>query len=697
VSLLEILFPRGSGRAVALAVVVAAVLLRVTDPGFVTDLRLRGFDLLQQIWPRSPQPTAVALVEIDDKSLARYGQWPWPRSRLARLVHNIAKGKPAVLGIDIIFSEADRLSPPEIVHELPDLPPAVAVGLTQMAPSEQELAEAMRGVPTVLAAGAGDEPTPPGVTPIRVAPIRQAGGDATRYLTRYTSMLRPLPQLAAAARGVGSVAIKQQEEGVVRRVPLAIVAQESIFPALALEMLRIAVGGPPVVIDTGADGIRDLKLADLVIPTDPRGRTILHFSRPHQERLYSAADVLDTNFDTKQFRSQIVLLGVTGVGTVDQQETPVGPLQGIDVHAQLIESLLLRALLRRPVSVDAIEIAIAFLAGVAAIFLPRYRRPAEASLVALGIVVAPAAAELGLFRFASVLFDGTFPILTSLAAFGVMLFGNLRAALADLRRESELKQRLEGELTAAQAIQMGLLPRRFPAFPDRPDIDLYARIEPARMVGGDFYEYLLVDRDRRLFFLIADVSDKGIPAALFMAMTKEIVHDAVLRHSLSPSLERIFAEVNHRTTAASMDLPEQGGDMMFVTAFAGLLDLETGDLAYASAGHDLPFVIGGNPGLRRLETAGGPPLGAVDPFPFPIDRGRIEPGEILLLYTDGITEAQNHQRALYSVERLEKVLANAPAKDCERVIAAVVDDVRRFVGGAEQADDITLLAVRRVG
>ena len=124
-------------------------------------------------------------------------------------------------------------------------------------------------------------------------------------------------------------------------------------------------------------------------------------------------------------------------------------------------------------------------------------------------------------------------------------------------REREAMQRVEGELAAAQAIQMGLLPRRFPAFPDHPDIDIYARIEPARMVGGDLYDYLLIEGSSRLFFLIADVSGKGIPAALLMAVTKQVVRDAVL--TFEPALDRILAEANRKLAAASAELQSEGG------------------------------------------------------------------------------------------------------------------------------------------
>jgi serine phosphatase RsbU (regulator of sigma subunit) len=175
-------------------------------------------------------------------------------------------------------------------------------------------------------------------------------------------------------------------------------------------------------------------------------------------------------------------------------------------------------------------------------------------------------------------------------------------------------------------------------------------------------------------------------------VTKEVVRDAVL--TFAPALDRVLAEANRKLAAASAELQSEGG--VFVTAFAGILDLGSGEVDYASAGHDSPFVLGGRTGLRQLVTAGGPPLGAVDAFRYPIDHDRVEPGEILLLFTDGVTEAQDRQHTLYTSQRLAKALAAAQVFDAQSAVAAVIDDVSRFVGGAEQADDMTLLAVRRV-
>jgi adenylate cyclase len=683
---------RGPGRAAALALVAAALVLRIIDPGIITELRVRGFDLVERVWPRASGSARVVIVDIDEKSLAQYGQWPWPWHLVAELVHRIAQGKPQVLGIDIVFADRDRLSPDEIARELPGLPPALADALAQLPRSDRELAEAIAAVPTVLGLSPNHEEAARNSGPLRLALIRQAGGDPTPFLKSYKSMVENQPDVGVAAVAAGEIAVEPDADGVVRRLALAVAYQQTIVPSFALEVLRVAGGERSIVIDTGALGIEDFRIGGTTIPTDRRGRAILHFA-PSQARSISASDVLDPAFDPAGLRGQVVLLGVAGVGIAGLRETPLGLVRGVDLHAQLIESILLGDLLRRPPLLDWFEFAAALAAGLVVIWLLRYAKPVRAVGVALALAAALFGAELVVFRFADRLFDSTFPVLTLFGALAVMLVGNLRAAQVELARSREAKQRVEGELAAAQEIQMGLLPRRFPAFPDRHDIDVYARIEPARMVGGDLYDYLLIGGSSRLFFLIADVAGKGIAAALLMAVTKEVVRDAVL--TFGPALDRILAEANRKTAAASAELQNEGG--VFVTAFAGILDLGSGEVAYASAGHDSPFVLGGGAGLRQLVTEGGPPLGAVEDFRFPIDHDRIELGEVLLLFTDGVTEAENADHKLYSSERLAKALATAATVDAQHVVAAVIDDVSRFVGGAEQADDMTVLALRRVG
>jgi len=385
----------------------------------------------------------------------------------------------------------------------------------------------------------------------------------------------------------------------------------------------------------------------------------------------------------------------------DENQTPLGLMPGIEVWAQTLESMLTGNLLRRPASMDLVEIATVLVAGLVIIFALPYESPRIAGTALLSLVAILFVSALASFKSSKLLLDGFYPALSSMLVFGVMLSENLRVAeagrrrlAAELQHEREIEARLDGELNAARAIQLGLLPRHFPGPPDRGDLEVFAAIEPARMVGGDLYDFVLLDPEH-LSFAIADVSGKGVPAALFMAMTKEVLHTATLRYR--NALDRVFNEANDKISAASEELGAGGANMMFVTVFAGILDLRSGMLLYVNAGHDAPFVIRAGAEPESLPLAGGPPLGTVDDFQYSIEQRQLAPGEMVLGYTDGVTEAQDSNQALYSAARLKQLLALAPATGSKAVVDFVRDDVRRFAAGAEQADDITLLAVRWLG
>ena len=689
---------KAPGRVLALAMLGVALLVRGVDPEPLRELRLRVFDLAQTVSPRASLPAPVVVVAIDEKSLARYGQWPWPRSLMAKLVERIAASSPRVLGIDILFAEPDRLSPDRIGAILPGLPAAIVDALAALPSNDALLAEAIAAAPAVLGIAPSNElaASPAQPTP---TPIVQRGSDPRPFLPSYAGMLPNLPALAAKAHSGGAIGVVPDPDGVTRRVPLAVVAAGELVPGFALEVLRVAAGLPSITMTAGRGGI-GIDLGPLSVPTDADGSAILHFAPP-QARFVSAAEVLGRSGQPPDaLHNAIVLLGVTGLGTVDIKQTPLGLMQGIEIHAQLIESMLFGQLLRRLPGGIWSELALILIAGLVPILLSRYEMPVAAAGITLAVAAILLGGEFAALRFANLRLDGSCPALAGILTFTLMLGGNLRAAqiarrrlAADLQRERELRARLDGELAAARSIQMGLLPRRFPLFPERRELDLHAHIEPARSVGGDLYDFVLVDRNR-LFFLIADVSGKGVPAALFMAMTREVMRDAVARYGAA--LDRVLAATNQRIAAASADMAHEGGDLMFVTAVAGTLNLATGELAYASAGHDLPLILAPDARPRQLTTEGGPPLGAVDDFAYPVDHDRLDPGAVLLLYTDGVTEAQNADRAFYTTSRLTQAAAAAPLVSAGAVLDAVLTDLRAFVGEAEQADDIALIALRRV-
>jgi adenylate cyclase len=688
------------GRAPALAVLALLVIVRALDPSVVQSLRLRGFDFLEQLAPRKYQPLPVEIVAIDDRSLAQYGQWPWSRARLAQLVDKIASGKPSVLGVDVIFAEPDRLSPGRLVDSDPEIPAQVAGELSRLPSHESVLADAMRKVPTVLAVGVSDEARPRGAHS-RVTMVLESGSNPRPFLFTHPELLRSLPEIAAAERGQGSVDMEPDRDGVIRRVPLFIFAEDHLVPDLALEMLRVALGAGAIGVVSGNEGVEGATLGAHFLPTDSRGRIYPYFTPSYVARYISAADLLNGSYDPARLNGVAVLLGSSAVGLSDLGQTPLGLMPAVEVWAQSLESMLTGNLLRRPASMNPIEIAIVLVAGLVIIFGLPYESPRIAGAALLCLIAILFVSALASFKFSKLLLDGVYPALSSALVFGVMLSENLRVAeegrrrlAAELQHEREMEARLDGELNAARAIQLGLLPRHFPGPPDSRNLEVFASIEPARMVGGDLYDFVLLDPEH-LSFAIADVSGKGVPAALFMAMTREVLLTATLRYR--NALDRVFNEANDKISAASEELGAGGTNMMFVTVFAGILDLTSGMLVYVNAGHDSPFVIRAGAEPENFPLAGGPPLGTVDDFQYSIEQRHLAPGEMVLAYTDGVTEAQDSHQTLYSTARLKQLLGSAPATDAKAVVDFVRDDVRRFAAGAEQADDITLLAVRWLG
>jgi len=355
---------REPGRGIALVVLALALTAYVADPLLLRATRYHGFDMAQRLWPLPAANTPVRIVAIDDASLKRFGQWPWPRDLVADLVRRIAAGKPLVLGVDILFAEPDRYSPPLLARTLRDLPTATAEALARLPSSEAQLAEAFAELPTVLGMALVDAPSAAAAALQRVAPIRQMGDDPRPFLNAHTSMIRTLPEISRSARSEAAFTVEPDADGLVRSVPLLTLAQGRLIPAFALELIRLAADISSIAVTTDYAGIESVALGELSIPTDPGGHAYLHFAPPLPDSAYlSAAAVLDPKFDPGQFEGQIILLGVTGLGIIDEKMTPLGLTQGIDIHAQLIQSILEGSLLSRPASAAWIELAVILAAG----------------------------------------------------------------------------------------------------------------------------------------------------------------------------------------------------------------------------------------------------------------------------------------------------------------------------------------------
>jgi len=267
-------------------------------------------------------------------------------------------------------------------------------------------------------------------------------------------------------------------------------------------------------------------------------------------------------------------------------------------------------------------------------------------------------------------------------------FGQMRVSLKEyienLKTTTAAKQKIESELNIARNIQMSFIPKTFPAFPERKEFDLYATLEPAREVGGDLYNFCLAD-GRYLHFCVGDVSDKGVPAALLMAVTQTLMKSIAERSKASPS--EVLAAVN-------VELAHENEALMFVTMFTATYDLQTGELTFSNAGHNPPIIVRKNGSTEWLKLPPGLVLAVDDKTTYQLSKCRLAPGDTIICYTDGITEAMSEQRELYSEARLAKAAAECAGRNPKEVVDYLMKSVKDHAGKAPQSDDITVLALK---
>jgi sigma-B regulation protein RsbU (phosphoserine phosphatase) len=288
-------------------------------------------------------------------------------------------------------------------------------------------------------------------------------------------------------------------------------------------------------------------------------------------------------------------------------------------------------------------------------------------------------------------FNAELPTVRSKDEVGVLahdfhvMMESLKEYIKNLTETTAAKERIQSELKMATDIQASLLPRLFPAFPNRPEFDIYASMDPAKEVGGDFYDFFFID-DTHLCFLIADVSGKGVPAALYMMVAKTLLKSEGQR----------LGEPDQILSCVNNILAVDNDSCMFATVFCAILNTETGDVRFANAGHNPPLILDSQ-GTRYLALKPGFVLGPMPDTVYEAERITMQPGDTLFLYTDGVTEAQNREEELYGEPRLRDALQRAPKDDVAEMIHCIRAEVTRHANGAPQSDDVTMVAIKYRG
>ncbi|MCP3986344.1 MAG: adenylate/guanylate cyclase domain-containing protein [bacterium] len=528
-------------RILAPLIVLLAVLVLVrAQPGPIVNLRNQVFDQLQRGWPRPWQDAGVRVIDIDDASLAKIGQWPWPRRVIAELVMRVHAEGAAALAFDVVFAEPDRMGPEPIARAWPDMDPAIRAELETLPDPDALLAEQIATVPTVtgffLVTDKRDR-APTRRYSVGVKTDAASKRDPLRRVPSFPGAVPSIAELEKAAQGNGSLNGRIDPDGVHRRVPLVFRHGDAVVPGLGLEALRVAVGSRGYVI-RAENSDEDLGISSIAIPphfeipTDPEGAAWIHFTDTPKKRVLPAWRVLAGEIPPGSLEGAIAFVGTSAIGLKDQRATPLDPaLPGVMLHAELVEQILLEHHLERPGFALGLEWTATALLGLIVLLLVRF----SSALVGAGVLVLASLAAIGASAWAftelSWLFD---PVTPTLGVLAVFLVGSV---LGHLSEESQ-RRRVRGAFGHYLA----------------PALVAELARDPARLqLGGEMRELSFLFCDVRGF---TSLSEKLDPEALTQLVNRLLtpLSEAILQHS--GTIDKYMGDCVMAFWNAPLDVPD---------------------------------------------------------------------------------------------------------------------------------------------
>jgi serine phosphatase RsbU (regulator of sigma subunit) len=521
-----------------------------------------------------------------------------------------------------------------------------------------------------------------------------------------------LPMLTDAARGVGYLNIQPDRDGIFRRLPLLVRIADGFYPSFALMVVCDYLQVPPAhvqiknkaLILKSAQFPKTGQKRDIVIPIDKHGSMRINFVGPWgRMKHYNFSDVHDASEDRdemelwrEELASKIVLVSDVSTGSTDVGKIPGDnnfPLSGI--HANAVHTILTESFFKVPTRLQTLGVELLLL--LAAAMLAFHRSAVVFTLGTFG-VAAGYLATVGLaIIYGSFLLPTVRPLLM---LFFTLISLQIASAIANTRTHAETEKAreiVERELEIGRRIQSGFFPMQLPA---APGWDIAAYFKPARQVAGDFYDAFELREGQYIGIVIADVCDKGVGAALFMALIRSLIRAFALRNFAAA--ERPDGCNRYTANDALQNTVQQTNDYlanthddanMFATLFMGIIDPENASMRYVNGGHEPPLVVS-ETGIRARLKRTGPAVGMMPDMSYAVEEVHISRGDLLFLYTDGLTDAQSEEGVLFGRERLTQVI-NGSFDTADAFIQGVNQRLNRHMGPAAQFDDITLVAVRR--
>ena len=651
--------------------------LKTANPSFVKAISFLSFDLYQKIIPLKKESSEVVIVDINEKSLEKFGQFPWSRSIFAKIIENINTAKPKAIGFDIFFSEKDKQSPEEIIKSYNLIPTDVAE-IQNIRGHDEIFREQLEKSNSVIAVLGSNVSSHGSYDRSAKAKFFSKGGDPKEFTFSYPYSIGSLEKLEKSAKGLGAISFLDQMDGIVRSLPLILRFNNKLYPTMGLEMIRVGSKQKNIFIELDEVGIKKLSVRPLKISSDPNSVFWIRYKQSQKDQYISASSVYDEKFEEDFFKDKYVLIGASAQGLFDRVKTPLGvTMPGVEVHANVIENILDNSYLVRNPKVYIVELLFSIIIAFITFYFSQTIKPKYSLVIYFSTTISVILIGFTFFLLRSELIDISYPIFMVTAIFLAGLYFRFlkenELAISNLQKQAVLKK--EREL--AGEVQKRLFPeiKKFEKF-------VYAKNVPARDVSGDYYDIIEIN-ENEFYFTLADVSGKGVRSGMLMAKASSVFRTLA---NLSLPLEKIVYIVNNEIVEAKF----KG---MFITAVFGKMNVLNGEIEIINAGHESIMLFDESKNFEFIKSD-LPPIGIIKyPTEKMVKKRNLNiRDKTFVVYTDGVTEGYLKNGKELGVEGVKKIISNINEINPKNIINNIVDKLN--FDQVKLRDDITCLCIK---
>ena len=650
------------------------IIIKIVNHSLVQKISFINYDFYQKVFNRG-EVQNVTIVDIDEKSIAKIGQFPWRRDIYSKILNNLNQFNPSAIAFDIVFSEEDKQNPQDLLLKLQkesdQLITANVLNTNKIfidSISKSKVILPVLGEPNDNFVENNSKPK---------LKIITKGENAKNFLYSYKNKIISLEEINNAASGIGAISLIPNIDGIIRNIPLLYNIDNQIWPSLALEAIRIATNQKNLLVQSDKSGISVIKTRKDVFPGDQNGIINIKYNKFDKENYISAIDVINNDFDQKRIENKIILIGSSAQALFDIVKISNGKtVPGVEIHAHIIDNILNKENIVKNIYTQLSENIIFLLIVIFLILIPIKTKPKFSIIFFIGSIFVINLSSIIVYQFNFYL-DSLF---TSLAG-SIMFMTSLYFRYLEensIAIENEKKQSiLKKEREIAGEVQKKL-------FPNNKKIEKYifAQNTPAKDVSGDYYDYYQVN-DNEIYFILGDVTGKGIKAGILMANAAAVFRSLAKMNS---SIAKTALYINNQVKDSSYQA-------MFITAILGRINLEKKEMEFINMGHEPMMVLDEKFNFEYIKST-LPPMGLMpikDESFFKTTLMNIS-NKTILIYTDGVTEGYIDEGKELEVEGLENEIKKLNTTSPEIIInhTTKILTEKNFI----LRDDITALGIK---